>query len=266
MTTSSPDYVKKDAQTLEWTVTISADGEKVVDLHHDPAEVERRSRLAPGASPAPGASSLRRQHAIEDVLQRNRRLRVRRGPAPGLVAHHDRVLRLRVGHLDDPALRVPGQVPVRVLRRARPLVRLLRGSPSGSARAPRSSARRPAPPRAARARSRPCPRRSIVSGLRALEQIRPIQDPGGDETPIGTCAVFGRVSFAAAQSSSSGSRLDRRNQRGLAARRLDHVDVPGGGDPHVEQHVALDALADQGARVLSGSCPCRTSSRSRAPG
>jgi len=30
VTTSSPDYVKKDAQTLEWTVTIPADGEKVV--------------------------------------------------------------------------------------------------------------------------------------------------------------------------------------------------------------------------------------------
>ena len=30
VTTSSPDYVKKDATTLEWTVTIPADGEKVV--------------------------------------------------------------------------------------------------------------------------------------------------------------------------------------------------------------------------------------------
>jgi hypothetical protein len=30
VTASSPDFVKKDAQTLEWTVTIPADGEKVV--------------------------------------------------------------------------------------------------------------------------------------------------------------------------------------------------------------------------------------------
>ena len=30
VTTTSPDYVKKDATTLEWTVTIPADGEKVV--------------------------------------------------------------------------------------------------------------------------------------------------------------------------------------------------------------------------------------------